>query len=496
MGGHSVRIKLKAGVAAPLFYLLRKMVLHPLWSGFSFLPHQQTGVTWMLERERGEAPGGILCDEMGLGKTIQVIGLLKNGIRRAGEKTLLIAPVAVLEQWKKVAWKTRITVKIPSEYDWVTEGERGRVAAELYCIGYEAAVRRPWLVTGAPWARLVVDEAHRIAGGNTATDLVQRIQRASTWLLTGTPIVNKTTDFVTLLKVLGLKNIPGGFAAQEPLIKKYVLARTMEQLRASIPSAPKKAQHVYKSLEFLNPAEETFYHDKADVIANRLSALGGRGTMLQRLKLIMRLRQVSLHPQVYNEARKNQLGSAWDMPDWAGSSAKFEAIRQLLVEAKTSHKWIVFCHFRHEMQMLEEMLRGESVVEIVQQYHGGLTAAQKEDVLERSLMPIMEGKQEVLLVQLQSGGTGLNLQHFDQIIFTGPWWTKALMDQAVGRAVRIGQTKQVVVYHLHLKAEEDSERLNIDRFMAEKADAKGALCEKVLQGATTTVLVEDLSSHK
>jgi SNF2 family DNA or RNA helicase len=180
------------------------------------------------------------------------------------------------------------------------------------------------------------------------------------------------------------------------------------------------------------------------------------------------------------------------MPDWAGSSTKFEAISQLLVEAKVSHKWIIFCHFRHEMQMLEEMLKAESVVEIVQQYHGGLTAAQKEDVLERSLMPIMEGKQEVLLVQLQSGGTGLNLQHFDKIIFTGPWWTKALMDQAVGRAVRIGQTKQVVVYHLHLKAEDADDRLNIDRFMAEKAGAKGALCEKVLQGATTTVLAADL----
>jgi SNF2 family DNA or RNA helicase len=209
----------------------------------------------------------------------------------------------------------------------------------------------------------------------------------------------------------------------------------------------------------------------------------------------MRLRQVSLHPQVYNEARKNQLGSAWDMPDWAGSSAKFEAIRQLLVEAKTSHKWIVFCHFRHEMQMLEEMLRGESVVEIVQQYNGSLTAAQKEDVLERTHMPVAEDKQEILLVQLQSGGTGLNLQHFDRIIFTGPWWTKALMQQAVGRAVRIGQKKQVVVYHLHLKAEEEEDSINIDAFMSAKAEGKGDLCRSVLEAATTTIASEELNNN-
>jgi len=467
------------------------VVILPLWPGFTFMPHQETGVRWMLNRERGETPGGILCDEMGLGKTIQVIGLLKNGIKRVGEKTLLIAPVAVLEQWKKVAWKAKITVKVPSDYDWVTEGERGRVAAELHCIGYEAATRRPWLVNRA-WGRLVVDEAHRIASGNSSTELVYRIKASSIWLLTGTPIVNKLNDFVTLLKVLGAKNVPCGVGSLEPYIKKYVLARTMDQLRTSIPDAPKRAQHVFKSLEFLNKEEEEFYHSRADVIANRLNKLGGKGATLERLKLIMRLRQVSLHPQVYNEARKNQLGSAWDVPDWEESSSKFEAIRQLLVGSKTSHKWIIFCHFRHEMQLLEEMLHGESVVEIVQQYHGGLTAAQKEDVLERSLLPLMEGKQEVLLVQLQSGGTGLNLQHFDQIIFTGPWWTKALMDQAVGRAVRIGQAKQVVVYHLHLKAEDDLDRMNIDRFMAEKAAEKGSLCEKVLQAATTTVLAADL----
>ena len=98
----------------------------------------------------------------------------------------------------------------------------------------------------------------------------------------------------------------------------------------------------------------------------------------------------------------------------------------------------------------------------------------------------MEGKQEILLVQLQSGGTGLNLQHFDQIIFTGPWWTKALMDQEVGRAVRIGQKKVVTVYNLYLNEEE---ALNIDTYMMDKATMKGDLCRKVLDAADTPVSV-------
>ena len=470
--------------------------LKPLWGGFTHMPHQETGVSWMIAREAGTPAGGILCDEMGLGKTIQVISLLKNGIKRVGETTLLIAPVAVLEQWKKVAWKTSMTVMIPCEggYGWKKEGEAGRVAAKLHCIGYEAAARKQWLVTGQEWDRLVLDEAHRVASGNTSTDLVNRIQAQKKWMLTGTPIVNKVRDLITLFKIVGVSIPSNNLGKLDAVIKKFVLARTMDQLRSSIPDAPKAPIHVVQSLDFLGKAEEEFYHNKADVIANRLSKLGsGRGAALERLKLIMRLRQVSLHPQIYNEARKRQLKSHWTQPDWIESSTKFEAIREHMA-AKESHKWIIFCHFKHEMQMLEEMLRGESTVELVQQYHGGLTAAQKEDVLERTHMPIMEGKQEVLLVQLQSGGTGLNLQHFDRIIFSGPWWTRALMDQAVGRAVRIGQAKQVVVYHLQLKAESDEERMNIDHFMTGKAESKGELCRKVLQSATTTVKLADLST--
>jgi SNF2 family DNA or RNA helicase len=58
------------------------------------------------------------------------------------------------------------------------------------------------------------------------------------------------------------------------------------------------------------------------------------------------------------------------------------------------------------------------------------------------------------------------------------------MEQAVGRAVRIGQKYVVKVYHIHLKEEAT---LNIDKYMAEKAAEKGQLCREVLASANTTV---------
>ena len=81
------------------------MPLQPLWEGFQYKLHQTYGVEWMLLREKDSIKGGIVCDEMGLGKTIQMCGLIKES---TSKKTLLFAPVAVLEQWKNTAARSSI----------------------------------------------------------------------------------------------------------------------------------------------------------------------------------------------------------------------------------------------------------------------------------------------------------------------------------------------------------------------------------------------------
>ena len=73
---------------------------------------------------------------------------------------------------------------------------------------------------------------------------------------------------------------------------------------------------------------------------------------------------------------------------------------------------------------------------------------------------------------------GLNLQEYDRVIFVSPWWTSALMDQAIARAVRMGQTKVVHVYHLHLKAEQEN-TINIDTIVNEKAEQKRVMLKKL-----------------
>jgi SNF2 family DNA or RNA helicase len=454
--------------------------LKPLWpDGFAYKQHQTTGIKWMMERELSQPAGGILCDEMGLGKTIQMLGLLKQCGK---QETLLLAPVAVLQQWEDAARKSRIAVFRPRvgtrtvHWEAVTPVIPG--AARLHIIGYESARAHRELVISHAWDRVICDEAHRVASKSGLRVLVQKVEAPRRWMLTATPIVNGLDDLKALLEHVGAPS-----SDLVKLVPQYILARSMDDLRATIADAPPKPVEKTLRLPFKTEDEAEFYRGMTGLIVKRWKALeldgGGAGTALMKLQLFMRLRQLSLHPQVYIAARRKALGSIYGRADWDGSSTKFEAIKELIRNSDRPHRWIIFSHFHPEMELLTTALKAEPSVRHVWSYSGALSAGQRKEVLAATHEPL-EGGSQVLLVQLQSGGTGLNLQHFDRVVFTGPWWTSALMEQAVGRAVRIGQREVVEVYHLVL---EEEEAINIDAVMREKAEEKGGLCRAVLEAA-------------
>jgi SNF2 family DNA or RNA helicase len=56
------------------------------------------------------------------------------------------------------------------------------------------------------------------------------------------------------------------------------------------------------------------------------------------------------------------------------------------------------------------------------------------------------GTDPVFLISLKAGGFGLNLAEADYCFLLDPWWNPAAEAQAVDRAHRIGQTRNVMVY--------------------------------------------------
>jgi len=58
--------------------------------------------------------------------------------------------------------------------------------------------------------------------------------------------------------------------------------------------------------------------------------------------------------------------------------------------------------------------------------------------------------QEMVLISLKAGGTGLNPTAADYVNHMDPWWNPAVEDQ-VDRAHRIGQQRPVTIYRLVAK---------------------------------------------
>jgi SNF2 family DNA or RNA helicase len=54
----------------------------------------------------------------------------------------------------------------------------------------------------------------------------------------------------------------------------------------------------------------------------------------------------------------------------------------------------------------------------------------------------------VFLISLKAGGLGLNLTAAEYVFLLDPWWNPAVEAQAIDRAHRIGQSRNVMAYRL------------------------------------------------
>lgn len=453
--------------------------LSPLWPDMVYHEHQIAGIQWMLDREINGAEcktafgestvfGGLQCDDMGLGKTIQMAATMLNN---PVETTLLLAPLAMLDTWIDVFKRTGFTVYEAVGGKWTVKAAAPEGTAAVYVCGYERAVINPSL-TRAGFDRIVLDEAHKIRNpdGETARQL-RRIVAPIRWALTGTPIVNKRKDIISLLAFLGVKcgALYKWQDEYEEILSELMIHRELDEVRDVVETAPPEPTVREVLLDFETKAEQDFYRGIQGALGDKIAAFKrDLLTPQQKFLLLLRLRQMSVHPQVYINAKRRE-DSGYDRDDWEGTPTKVNALKGIVeTGVLAGHRYLVFCQFMDEMTYIAEALQEDGVR--VEQYHGGLSQGERADALKSGA--------DVLLIQIQAGGVGLNLQEYDRCVFMSPWWTAALMDQAVARTVRMGQRAVVEVIHLRLAEEET---LNIDALMGQKAEEKRAILEDIFE---------------
>lgn len=445
---------------------------------FNYFPHQQVAIRWMLKLEETgfkmalrTIRGGILADDMGLGKTLEVAGLIKNSPLR---KTLLLAPVALLDNWVHMARQAGFTIFMIQKGRWERVYCKSLIAPQVYITNYEKTTAKSTvsIFHDRMWDRMVLDEAHRIR--NPKSKLHKAIQAIKTpggrWAVTGTPVVNGMNDVGALLSFCGV-TVPACkwvYDTHKHVVPNLVLRRTLDELRDVIPNAPAKPNIEKIVVPFHSEEEAHFYRGVQGAIKSSLYDNDQPG---MKLALLLRLRQLSVHPQVYIRARR-RLTPGYSRADWTAPASKFEAIAEKIrADSEGVHKYIFICHFKDEMELLRDFLLSTGLIKTITTYGGGMNELERREAI-RGIEEATETS--AILLQLQAGGVGLNLQCCDRVVFLSPWWTFALIDQAMARAVRMGQTKQVAVWFVRLKEEET---LNIDRFMNARVREKSALSE-------------------
>ena len=154
---------------------------------------------------------------------------------------------------------------------------------------------------------------------------------------------------------------------------------------------------------------------------------------------------------------------------FSGSSKLQRVIEDILMRRDNGAGKIVFCHFRAEIDVLARILREQNMH--VKVCDGRTTATVKKKVHEKA---------DVLILQIQSGSEGLNLQeNFSEVYFTQPHWNPCTEDQAVGRCYRMGQEKDVKVYKYAMENIAPNIR-SIDEHIQRVQDRKKAIIADII----------------
>jgi SNF2 family DNA or RNA helicase len=126
--------------------------------------------------------------------------------------------------------------------------------------------------------------------------------------------------------------------------------------------------------------------------------------------------------------------------NYQGSSGKYEQILENLESiVLEKHKVLVFSSFVKDLELLESDLKARHLT------YAKLTGAtlNRQAAIEQFTK---DDSCRIFLISLKSGGVGLNLTEADYVFMLNPWWNPAAELQAINRAHRIGQTRNVFVY--------------------------------------------------
>ena len=412
-------------------------------------PYQPYGIRWMLSREiqtirmfEETMPfGGIVADEVGLGKTILSIGVMLGNLVK---RTLIILPKSLICQWEAQInmfseLKVHIIRKSSDEIQMFDE-EYGHVyLVSQSLLNLRNSVVGSSVVHNVHWDRIIVDEAHMLR--NCKSKLYESCSMLRTgvrWALTATPVMNRMVDYVNIMNWIGVSK----FLCQgekDAITNTFILRRTKADVKTFNPSLSMSDCIVQvKKVPFQSYDEANIYIQVFNQERRKIQTKA-KTTTTDLLEHLLRIRQVCIHPQLYIDgmSRKNK---PTEYSHWERDTTKIKALLSCLRDQPREDKTLIFCQFVREMDIYENVL-ADSEFNCVR-LDGNMSLTDRNQAVQSFSN---DPNVHVFLIQINTGGQGINLQAANRIYIMSPNWNPAMEYQAIGRAHRTGQKKTVYV---------------------------------------------------
>ncbi|KAL3438532.1 SNF2 family N-terminal domain-containing protein [Aspergillus tetrazonus] len=457
--------------------------------------YQIAGLNWLVSlHENGIS--GILADEMGLGKTLQTIsfiGYLRHLCDITGPH-LVAVPKSTLDNWKREfhKWTPEVNVLVLQG----DKEERHKLINERLldedfdvCItSYEMILREKSHLKKFAWEYIIIDEAHRIKNEESSLAQIIRVFNSRNRLLiTGTPLQNNLHELWALLNFL-LPDVFGDseafdqwFSNQEAdqdtvvqqlhrVLRPFLLRRVKSDVEKSL--LPKKEVNLYVPMSSM---QVKWYQKILEKDIDAVNGAGGKKESKTRLlNIVMQLRKCCNHPYLFEGAEEG--------PPYTNdvhiinNSGKMVILDKLLARMQAQgSRVLIFSQMSRVLDILEDYcaLRKYQYCRI------DGTTAHEDRIAAIDEYNKPDSDKFIFLLTTRAGGLGINLTTADIVVLYDSDWNPQADLQAMDRAHRIGQTKQVVVYRFITESaieervlERAAQKLRLDQLVIQQGRAQ------------------------
>jgi len=450
--------------------------------GLKYFPYQMAGIAYMERHKRC-----LLADDQGLGKTIQIAGLIncltEQRPKQDRFKVLIICPASLKTNWDRELEKWLV-------YDRRSQIVQGRKFkldphTDITIVNYEVCDALKESLT-QEWDLVAIDEVHYLKNHTSKRTqailgpggIITRADRVVA--MSGTPMSNRPAELWPLIASIFWKYWPSELIEYRAY-GEYFCAGYDEQKRVRTKHGVKFVKEFNvrgcSNLPVLNALlRERFMlrREKAQVLPQLPPKIYSVIDVLPNVGRKKAVAQLLKQEGAYRDDVLECIETGQRLPPMEEMASvrqelgleKIEFAEQFVRDILANDEpVIVFVYHTAVAEALAEKFADVGVSMII----GKTPMKKRADAVDN----FQNGNNKVFIGNIQAAGTGLTLTKSSNVVFVEYSWVPGENEQAVDRAHRISQLKQVNAYFLSFFGSLDAQILktsirkqrNIDKVM-------------------------------